>query len=407
MASRVQSRQSGITPSFPPYEVPRYPLNPAAQRALAQLARGNDIQRLEAGVEQAQKYLTEAAIDLNDRSTTRETALAKLRERRIANGETPDEDANESTEAAHGATLKMTDRLDEAMRKAIDAQHSLQALKRSLASTVDNDGRATDTQTYTQDRRTRQRHGAGTLASENGTEAASDSPDESQDFTPTDPVSNTQSVQPPSQAFLSRIESDRLRYQNFSLTERYANNNAYRDFRRAVHDARHPDGDVALPHQSAWFPDEGPPLPGVTAKQGRNMVEDEDDDIAVSRAVISTKCPITLLEFKKPLTSRKCPHSFEADAILGMIRTNRGRPMHCPVSGCQEMLAAKDLYLDTVLVRKIERLQRARRMDEEDDDSDGGAHDGVPGMARNAHVIDDFDEDETNVHEPSVTKAEH
>ena len=54
------------------------------------------------------------------------------------------------------------------------------------------------------------------------------------------------------EAFKSKIEDAKTRYQSHSLTARYADNNDYRDFRRVVHDAKHPEGDVQLPHHGEW-----------------------------------------------------------------------------------------------------------------------------------------------------------
>lgn len=46
----------------------------------------------------------------------------------------------------------------------------------------------------------------------------------------------------------------------------------------------------------------------------------DDSDIEIEAENINIKCPITLLVMKEPVTSRKCPHSFEKDAIEDMIR---------------------------------------------------------------------------------------
>ena len=69
-----------------------------------------------------------------------------------------------------------------------------------------------------------------------------------------------------------------------------------------------------------------------------------DDELAVASERISIKCPITLLPMKDPVTSTKCPHSFEREAILSMINASdvrvggsegRGaviqKAMQCPV----------------------------------------------------------------------------
>jgi hypothetical protein len=109
-----------------------------------------------------------------------------------------------------------------------------------------------------------------------------------------------------------------------------------------------------------------------------NNDDDDDDDVAINSERISLKCPITLLRFKDPVTSTKCPHSFERQAIEDMIRNGtapaRGgrrnqhhinRSVQCPV--CSVLLTMQDLRADPVLVR---RVRRANEMDARDDDDD-------------------------------------
>lgn len=72
-------------------------------------------------------------------------------------------------------------------------------------------------------------------------------------------------------------------------------------------------------------------------------IDDDDEDLAVASERISIKCPITLLPMKDPVTSQKCPHSFEKEAILSMIgdsdvwvggsgrRGDGQKGMKCPV----------------------------------------------------------------------------
>lgn len=117
---------------------------------------------------------------------------------------------------------------------------------------------------------------------------------------------------------------------------RYATHNNYIGFKRIVHDALHPGEDAPpVPHADTWFP-EYPHATGSddpTARNTRNRsgagggpsADDSDDDIAIEREKTSLKCPITLLPFKDPVTSKKCPHSFEKEAILSMISQSGAR----------------------------------------------------------------------------------
>ena len=65
--------------------------------------------------------------------------------------------------------------------------------------------------------------------------------------------------------------------------------------------------------------------PAPTVTKDNDDDEDEDDEVAIAREKTSLKCPITLLPFRMPVTSRKCPHSFEKEAIFGMINHSGAR----------------------------------------------------------------------------------
>lgn len=89
------------------------------------------------------------------------------------------------------------------------------------------------------------------------------------------------------------------------------------------------------------------------------------------------KCPLTLLPFRDPVTSTKCPHSFEREAIHDMIgRSNftippppgqggrRVRAVKCPV--CSIPLTTNDLRSDPVLLRKVRRAEELSAREAED-----------------------------------------
>jgi hypothetical protein len=144
-----------------------------------------------------------------------------------------------------------------------------------------------------------------------------------------------------SEMFLARMQREKDAYTSRSLTARYARNNEYRNFKRIVHDAKYGDAGPVLGHEDTWFTETGSPAPGVTDSTQRGDFED-DDDIVVDKATISTKCPITFQQFKDPFTSTKCPHTFEKNAILEMIRggphrINGERAVGCPISGCDQV----------------------------------------------------------------------
>lgn len=195
---------------------------------------------------------------------------------------------------------------------------------------------------------------------------------------------------------------------------RYSNNNTYIGFYRTTFEAKHPGDEIPpLPHSSTWFSHlEGDresnlpastftsPLPQRTrnpntstpTRTGRHRVannEDEDDDVAIDRERISLKCPLTLLPFQDPVSSTRCPHSFERQAIEEMIQrssttipdpesvqqgttSRRGgkriKCVECPV--CSVKLTLKDLRRDPVLVRRVRRFEAALRQREADDQLD-------------------------------------
>ena len=359
---------------LPPYEKPSFPLNPAAQRALEQLRRAHDLKNLKHGFPEAQAALSTTAGDINDRLYQKELAAKKRRTERERSGSEEAEAGDEierSLEVFREKVERMTQRMDESMRKMIDGRHSTQSINDSLAA-ISSDARTNAaTQASTLQARTQQY----------------------EDFQPTDPTAGTQDQPTPIESFKSKMEDAKTRYQSYTLNERYANDNDYRNFRRVVNDAKHPDGDVQLAHHSEWFEEAGTAAPGMTGRgRADDEDEDEDDDIAISRTTISTKCPLTLQEFVSPLSSTKCPHSFEAEAISNMISRSPTREVRCPVSGCSQMLKQADLHSDAVLIRRIRRLQRAKELEQEeaDEGEDGGDGDGPTVIDDDADDVDDI-----------------
>jgi hypothetical protein len=157
-----------------------------------------------------------------------------------------------------------------------------------------------------------------------------------------------------------------------------------------VHDAKFPGDDVPpLPHSSTWFEhmEDTTTRSGVqtrTRNQNRAVSPaGSDDDIAIERERISLKCPLTLTSYQDPVTSTKCPHSFEREAIMDMINRSqttipppasrrgqrRVRVVKCPV--CSTPLTADDFRPDPVLLRRVRRAQELQKREEEDDHLEG------------------------------------
>ena len=179
----------------------------------------------------------------------------------------------------------------------------------------------------------------------------------------------------------------------------YATNNTYIGFYRVVHEAKYPSDDVPpLPHSSTWFShlegsnaSRGSVSANRANEEGGGRAEAEDDEIEIERERISLKCPLTLLPFQQPVTSKKCPHSFEKNAIHDMIQrssftaevpdpaarsgssacrnsrppTRRVRAVKCPV--CTVVLTSNDFVLDVALLRRVKRAEAATQREVEDD----------------------------------------
>ncbi len=199
---------------------------------------------------------------------------------------------------------------------------------------------------------------------------------------------------------------------SYSYPTSYAQNNDYIGFKKLVYDAQFPGDDAPpMPHSSTWFSDQphgtsGSHTSGAAPAAGSQPAVDADE-LTVASEKISIKCPITLLPMKDPVTSTKCPHSFEKEAILSMINASdvtlegsgrRGRSgpkaMQCPICTVVsslsmagtlyfilitattnqirlQMLTADDVAANPVLVRKIQRIQAAEDAQIQDDsDSD-------------------------------------
>lgn len=181
-----------------------------------------------------------------------------------------------------------------------------------------------------------------------------------------------------------------------------------------LHASQYPDDAAAppVPHASTWFdessgaprhlhiPSSSEPSrspdptqtdphaidPGAAGAAGPGGEADEaDSDIEAVAERTSIRCPLTLLPMQEPVSTSKCPHSFERSAIMEYLgsaprrdRTRAApREAKCPV--CEVVLADTDLRPDPILKRKIARFQAAEKRaalghdDDDDDDDEHGA----------------------------------
>ncbi|EZF31796.1 hypothetical protein H109_07186 [Trichophyton interdigitale MR816] len=110
------------------------------------------------------------------------------------------------------------------------------------------------------------------------------------------------------------------------------------------------------------------------------------DEVMIKSEKFSITCPLTLRPFDEPVSSTKCPHSFERSAIESMLSrsrqntfvplpndSSRGRNMRCvkcPV--CNVLITMHDLKRDPVLIRRVKKaIRMAAAEAEENNDEDG------------------------------------
>ena len=400
---------------IPQYEPLQHPLNPAAQQALAKLQATHKIDNVQRRLKLANEVLSECAGDLNERFVERERRVrAKAgargdggKENERGDGEEDEEidverirGTQEREERERGIremrekVRGMTARMEEHVRKVVDAQKGVVDIGEVLVEVrtiaAADVHAASQLGSATQQRQRRRGMGG------NDEEMDGDGNEGLEDGTmgsiePTLDGNSHPTQQPPrapSQIFKERLQQRKDEYQSLSLSSRYSKHNDYIGFKRTVHDAIHGDDGPPLPPSSKWFDEErGSPAPGTQIPTNSTDAEESDDDIAILREKLSTKCPLTFTEFKDPVTSTKCPHTFERIAITSLIQqstsnvhgnpirartwNNETRAVQCPVAGCSATLTGEDLRVDQVLVRKIRRLQEAkRRLEREEDDSD-------------------------------------
>ncbi|KAI9666974.1 MAG: hypothetical protein M1831_001479 [Alyxoria varia] len=410
----------------PNYEPPSHPLTENAQRELAKLIRDeNDgAGGLRDEVKRAANRIQEEVGNLNDFLVSEKSELnarkKRARETKRSSGredrQEEDEDLDEALAKLEEDVKTVTETMEQRVRTTIDGEKALESLSSSLREVRDEGANASQlagTQAQTQQSRQSQRRlshsgrrrrrvqedGDVDMEDAEDDEGAGDEEDEeTQPTLQGDSQPETQRPPAPTKRLEDLLQQKRDSYQLKTSAIKYSEHPWYVDFKRVLHDAQHPQGDVPVEHASRWFREEGGPQPGVT---GTGDDDEDDDDIAVAREKISTRCPITMRSFVDPITSKKCPHSFEKKEIVEMIRKQRPHTGHgsrrnpqnhmqqvkCPV--CDTMLKEEDLAPDPVLIRKITRLQQAeanersqpRDVDEIQSDSEGDDVDQVDDVA--------------------------
>ena len=137
--SAAASRQSrGPTP-LPAYQPPQHALTESAQRALQNLPREHKLDSLKQKLRVANNHLTNSAADINDRYQLRYAEREKRRRKADKQGS---QEGNEEQDAflddIRVKTDDTTDRLEESVRRIIDAGAEVEGMERALRELQDN-----------------------------------------------------------------------------------------------------------------------------------------------------------------------------------------------------------------------------------------------------------------------------
>jgi hypothetical protein len=336
------------TNELPVYKKPSHPLDAEATRKLREL-QGRNLHEVKKHNKQALETITATAESVNDMLREHSDYIARRQKKwDTGKGLGDREDEERAMEELQRRVEDYTIKLEESMRAVIDSSIATQRidgtldwLRQNAPKQLEDEYNTQMTQRNTQRqsqinsqrRRTQDPDGDDDSAAEELEDGATPGP------TPLDGTRIT--LTGVSEQFKLKQQEKKDAYTSLSYTSRYARNNEYRDFKRIVHDAKYGDTGPPLGHEDTWFSEAGVPEFGITNTQRGTF--DDDDDIVMDRATISTRCPLTFQQFKEPFTSTKCPHTFEKNAILDYIRRAPGRMPHCPVNGCDQVSSLQHL----------------------------------------------------------------
>ena len=385
---------------------PIAPLNPEAQQAIAALLDAQSSRkRLDGYLKDATKQLTEVAYQLNDRGSERQMRYEREVSRLAANGLEPDDEHQTDEQAFQAKVKTLTEKMDQNIQAVIDEQRWMEYVPdalRDVARKTASIAQATQQQTQGPTPLATQRTRRVIDDEDEDEEAEGAAESQALEIAPPDPS------EAPTALLKAALQAHAKEWKSRSKTDRYTTDNDYVGFKRIVHDAQYQGQNAPpIPHASLWFAEEerldGSTIPRSQLRRGNQARDDEDSDVEIAAERVSVKCPLTLLFFKNPVTSTKCPHSFEKAAIeemlagtedfeltpeqqieVNQIRSEQARKnkakwigiayVKCPV--CSTPLTQTDLRLDQVLKRKTERAQAAARQQEDaksDSEDDGGA----------------------------------
>ncbi|KAK2811247.1 hypothetical protein FQN50_002344 [Emmonsiellopsis sp. PD_5] len=418
-------RRKAVLLRLPRYQPQLAPVKQRGKSVLAQKHLHPKLRQMRRHFDGARNGLVESAGMINDRlidaKARHEKALARMKKSKEAaeeeeggDGDAVDELNREMEEKEKQIAEfeervdKLTRELEQRMRKNIDYEARLA----TALETVRRVGQAPSQGEGAQTQGTKRRRGEGDEGvDEDG--GSNENENENEDgVNDADLPIHNESLQL-SKTFKRIIRAKRAQRAEMSLTDKYSTNNAYIEFYRIVHEAKHPGNDIPpLPHPSTWFPpsleQQNPsfaPTTNITTTTNNN--NDSDDDIAIQAERRRLTCPITLRPFRDPVRSTKCPHSFEHEAIVELIQRSRetavipipaddagadgrrrgraaaaaaaagGKKVPCAqCPECSERLTVYDLERDALLARRIRRERERAQMDEEEGEDEEGDGEG-------------------------------
>lgn len=376
-------------------------LNNEGQQGLAQLLQ-NDAprKRLQARQRKAAQILQVAAGEVNDRAYHARLRHGNKLRRLEADGEVEPEEELDEYNLYQDQINDVTERLDLGVRGVIDDIDWLANLPDALQAVAAKAGAIAEETQRTQNTI------AMTTQRSRRTVDDDDEDVDMQEDSEQPAVTQLDPLDAPSALLQAAFEKRTSIWNALSLTDKYAKSNEYKGFYTTIHDSKYPgqagQDDVPVPHETMWFATEEGRQTENEVVSGVATGDADDDELQVDHVVIRIRCPFTLQIFKDPVTSKKCPHSFERSAFYDVLKTtdkhlpftseqvqelsyckNRAErtrkekeigivAVQCPE--CAKLLAEDDVERNPVLQRKAQRMvaekQREKEADEGSEDED-------------------------------------
>lgn len=324
---------------LPDYQTPQHPVTEGVLRELRSSARNHSNYQYEAHLEKALNVLARAAGPLNERISDYKKELSELiRKRETKNRETGGE-VPPSTREIHiknklpeleETIADLTARLEKGMRSVVDQKANFQNEKDALIETV----------TQLEGRK---------RAYEDEKERIAEQHSEENDEAKEEPMEDEEAQGITLfNIFMQEYDKRKVEWEAENMYNRYSKNNDYATFRKIVYDARKGEDDREMPSAKYWFDSAGEPqnmYPGDRVGSDHSKDGDEEDDLIVAAENRDLRCPLSMALLENPVTSKKCPHSFEKVPFSEFLRNGKGR-VQCPVSGCEQVcLPSSSLFI--------------------------------------------------------------